>query len=222
MTKLLLLFLLMVLTCGFIGLGPKKMSESQKNKRIEEAQKHLEQGEFYKAGKLAGRLQEQFPQDAETAALIQEIHNRREARYKQLQDSTAEMTGRERQDAIKTREEQAQELLRAGRYAEAADAAQAIFALDPQNSAASGILDEISRASRKEAKREQGVLEGVYQDEVTERVEAYRREARSAAEAGQWGRARFAVEKLLILSPADPEANRLYDVISSRLERKAA
>ncbi len=223
MTKSILLIVLMMLTCGFIGLGHKKMNESEKNKQMAEVQKRLEAGEFYKASQLAERIHQEFPQDPETTALLQEVSLRQEERYTQLNTNPVEeMDERERLDALKTSEERAQELFRAGRYAEASDAAQDVFRYDPNSAKASKILDRVGQAARKEAKREEGIMSGVYKDELSGRADAYRQEARRAMDEDQWGRARFAVEKLLILAPNDPEGNRLYAVINNKLEKKAA
>ena len=223
MSKTIQLIFLMMLTCGFIGLGHKKMSESEKNKQMAEVRNRLDAGEFYKAGQLAERIHHQFPQEPQTAELLQEVSLRQEERYRQLQTNPVEeMSERERLDALKTSEERAQELFRAGHYAEASDAAQHIFLYDPNSPKASKILDGVSRAARKEAKREENSLSGVYKDELSGRVDAYRQEARRAMDEDQWGRARFAIEKLLILAPSDAEANRLYAVINAKLEKKAA
>ncbi len=223
MIKLAGLIMVMLLTSGFIGLGHKKMNESQKKDQMNEVRKLLNEGQFYKAGQMAAKIQKQFPQDPQAVDLLKEIDTRREMRHKQiLSDPTEELTDTERQDAIKTGEERAKGFLRSRHYGEAADSAQEIFRYDPNNRTASKILDQVSQASHKEAQHEEALLRHVYRDELTERLETYRQEAHQFMDQEQWGRARFAVEKMLILAPSDSEAKRLYTVINERLGKKAA
>lgn len=201
------------------------MSEKEKNKEMAQANKYLAQSEFYKAGQTASRLQGYFPDDPQIRELVTHVQVRQAKRYKDLRGSLSgmtDMTQREKQDAIQTLNERAEEYLRSGKYAEAAEMAQEVFQYEPGNSRASKMMDKITDAEGKEAEREDGLLRGVYRDEMTERMEVYRREARRAMDNERYGQARFAIEKMLLLEPNDPEANRLYTTVMNQLEKKAA
>ncbi len=200
------------------------MSEKAKNKEMAQARKDLAQGEVSKAAEAAGHVQEFFPEDPQVRGLVTEIRARQDESYRQAKTELAEddMSERERRDAIQTLVERGEAFFQQGQYAEAADAAQEIFRYESGNGQASKLIDRISQAERKEAKREEGVLRDVYRGEMTDRMDAYRREAQQAMDAERWGRARFAIEKMLLLEPSDAEANRLYDVVNSKLEKQAA
>jgi len=225
MKKQLIIIMVLIVTSGFIGGSRKSMSEKEKNKEMAQAQKYLNQSEFYKAGQTAARLQEYFPEDPQIRELVTTVEVRQAERYRALRGSLTgetEMSAREKKDAIQTLNERAEEYLSAGKYAEAAETAQEVFNYDPGNSRASKTIDKITGAQGKEAEREGGLLREMYRDEMTERMEVYRREARRAIDARRYGQARFSLEKMLLLEPNDPEANRLYSMVLNQLEKKAA
>ncbi len=201
------------------------MSEKEKNKEIAQANKYLTQSEFYKAGQTAAHLQTLFPEDPQVRALVTTVEMRQAERYKALRGSLSglsEITGREKQDAIQTLNERAEEYLRNGKFAEASETAQEVFQYEPGNARASKLIDKITDAQGKEAEREGGLLREMYRDEMTGRMDTYRREARRAIDEKRYGQARFALEKMLLLEPNDPEANRLYSSVLNQLEKKAA
>lgn len=201
------------------------MSEKEKNKEMAQANKFLAHSEFYKAGQTAARLQSHFPEDPQIRELVTQVEKRQAERYQELKGSLsgmAELSSREKQDVIQTLNERAEEYFQEGKYAEAAETVQEVFQYEPGNGRASKMLDKITGAQGKEVEREGGVLREMYRDEMTERMEMYRLEARRCIDHGRYGKARFALEKMLLLEPNDPEANRLYSMVLAQLEKKAA
>jgi len=225
MNKQAILIIVLIVTSGFIGGNRKSMSEKEKNKEMAQANKYLTQSEFYKAGQTAERLQGYFPDDPQVRELVTNIEARQAERYRDLKGNLSglvDMPSRERQDAVQTLNERAEAYFREGKYAEASETAQEVFQYEPGNGRASKLIDKITGAQGKETEREGGLLRDMYRDEMTDRMEVYRREARRAMEEGRYGRARFALEKMLLLEPHDPEANRLYSTALTQLEKKAA
>lgn len=188
------------------------------------AQSYVEQGEFYKAEQVARRLQSHFPDDPEVRDLATRIRARQDERHEALRFgfSAEETSARARKDFIQTLNERAESYFEEGRYQDAADTAQEIFQYEAGNARASELLDRIGRAERKEAGREENVLTEIYREEMSGRIESYRHDTRRAMDQKRWGRARFTLEKWLLLDPKDSEANRLYEQVLAQQEKKAA
>lgn len=201
------------------------MSEKEKNKQITEANRLVDQGEYYKAAQKASNLLALFPQDPSVKALSTSVESRQAERYRGLRASAMgapELTIREKADAIQTLNERAEEYYQNEKYDEARETVQEVFQYEPSNAQASRLMDKLGQKEREQAEKQTGMLREVYRDEMTERMEIYRKEAKRMIEEQRFGRARFALEKMLLLDSKDPEANRLYETVLHQLEKKAA
>ncbi len=191
---------------------------------IQNARESLAKGEFHEAQQMTKKVLENQPNDAQAEKLMAEIIDGEIARQREIFDSKAreELTEQERSDQAKTWLERSQILFSVRQYDEALLAAEKVFLYDPDNLKASQLIDQIRSKAYKEGKGQSLILRQIYEGEIQERVERYREQARAWVEAGKWGAAKLAVEKILILAPEDREGLALYEKIKEhrRLQSK--
>ncbi len=217
--------LLMVIS-GFMGLGRGKTEKLRKSEVMQKIRAKTENGEFFKAVSMAEELKRKYPTDPDIAALLIEVHQTQKNRHEVLMKSSMPVSDSEgaasRRDDVATLLERAEAYFQQGHAAEAFEVAQKVFQLDPSNAKASRLMDRMTSQTLEKGAGEHAAIQQVYRDEVTERIEHYREVARAAESAGRWGEALFAAQKLLILSPSDPEALRLCGAAEKNLEKRAA
>ncbi|MBU9889594.1 MAG: hypothetical protein KTQ49_06975, partial [Candidatus Omnitrophica bacterium] len=80
-------------------------------------------------------------------------------------------------------------------------------------------IDRIKTAALKEGKAETLFIHKMYEEEIADRLRSYRGQAEDLVTRGQFGQARFTVEKVLLLEPEDPQALALYQKILSHEEQ---
>ncbi len=197
-----------------IGTAPMVFAETQ-NQKLEEAQTALEAGEYYKARQMAQEVLNQVPGDQEAEKLMAEIIDREIEREKIVFEVKAdeEFTDEEKSEAVKTWLERSQALFNVRQYEEAVLAAEKVFIYDSQNLKASQLIDKIKRKASDEGRAESVAMRQMYEGEIQDRIARYREQSKQWMESGQWGAARLAVEKILLLEPEDREALALYEKI---------
>ena len=67
------------------------------------------------------------------------------------------------------------------------------------------MIDEINQRAVKEGKKGSLIRNRVVESEIQDRIQQYRTQAKQWIRSGQWGAARLAVEKILLLMPEDKE-----------------
>ena len=191
------------------------------------AEEALQNGELYQARKLTQRVIDKDPASDEAQLLMAKILDQEITRHKQAFDEGVEdpefdeARKEDRQDQIRTWLERARGYLDAKQYDEAMDAAEQVFKLDPENTHASDLIDQIRKKAISEGKTDALFLKGMYKGEMNDRVGRYKEDARAAMARGEWGAASLEVKKALLLDPEDKEARQLLEQIDQK-ERAAA
>ncbi len=132
--------------------------------------------------------------------------------------SIEELDGKERMEWI------AELISRGDRYKELKnfDLANAmyerVFLLDAENLQASKRIDQLKKEMLEDGQLETGIVGGAYDAEIEARLKVYWREAQQLIRDRRWGRARFALEKLLMLDPLHEEASDWHKRLSEAIE----
>lgn len=127
--------------------------------------------------------------------------------------SPEEWSPAEKSKQIKTWLERSRGYLEKSQFDEALREAEQIFRIEADHLEASRLVDEIKEKARGRGEEEGLFLQGVYQEEIKERVGRYAGEAETHLRAGRLGAARMAVEKLLLLDPENREGHRLLALL---------
>ena len=184
---------------------------------LAEAREMAEAGELYEAKKFTTKFIQQHPTDSEAQELMAQILDKEISRQKEIFETKPieEFTSQEKSNEIQTWLERAQALLQLKQYDQALLAAEKVFQYDAENAKASRLIDDIRAHAYKEGKKDSLVVSQMVHGEIEERVEQYRKQAEDWIEKGQWGAARLAVEKILLLEPEDRDALKLQEKIQS-------
>lgn len=182
------------------------------------AERLMASGQYYSARQLLQDFLAKNPDHVGAQQMMADVLNAEITRQKEVFEPNLveEFSPQERATQAKIWFERAQGLLKARHYDDALSAAEKVFTYDPQNTGASKLIDEVKKQGYREGKREKLVLTQEYQDEENERMESYRNEARQFMKEGRLGMAKVALEKILLLNPDNPEAQKLYDEIQAR------
>ncbi|HTL46736.1 MAG TPA: hypothetical protein VL688_01600 [Verrucomicrobiae bacterium] len=185
---------------------------------MKEARQALDTGEYYRARQLTGKVLESDPASEEAQKLMAQILDKEIARHKEAFDTARpeDLDKDEKRDQAKTWLERARELYHEKQYEEALDAAEKVFTFDPENVAASSLVDDIRNEVFAEGKQDAVFLKKMYSDEIEQRVTRYKAEAREKMEAKQWGPAKLSIQKILLLKPDDNEAQELLKEVQGK------
>lgn len=186
--------------------------------RLHEVESLLDQGELYRAKKRSEEVLVADPESERAQKLMAQILDEEIARHKEAFEPRVieEYSSQEKSRETRTWLERGRLLLEVKQYNEALLAAEKVFSYEAGNLEASRLIDEIRGRAHREGKGEDLILAQMKQEEVKGRLEIYQEQAREWVRLGRWGAARLAVEKILLLSPGDPEALRLQRVIAER------
>lgn len=200
---------------AFFGFGKKEETP------IAQAKKHYEAREYYDARQYAQEALDNNPQDPKAVKLMAEILDKEIERQREhlLPQAIEEMDSGERQSEIKTWLERSRALFAQNQYDLALFAAEKVFLYDGGNNAASELIDQIKAKALKEGKAETLFIHKMYKEEIADRMREYRQQAEGLAAKGQFGQAKFMVEKVLLLEPEDPQALALYQKILTHEEQ---
>ena len=95
---------------------------------------------------------------------------------------------------------------------------ESVFLIEPNNVEASQHIDRLKKHMQKEGHSETELVTRVYDEEIDERTRVYLKQAKELITEGKLSRARFTLQKLLLINPLHAEANKLYQ----DLKQKAA
>lgn len=216
----------MMITITSLLLGCSAASQtlslsSSQNPLMEEAEELFRAGQWYQARKAAEAVLVEQPENADAQRLMAEILEKEIVQHKEIAEPMAleELSRDETHLEIKTWLERSEALRGLGQYDEALLAAEKVFLFDPDHAQASRLIDEIREDAYRAGKKEKTLLNQVAHEEIRDRVQNYRLQAKQGVEEGRWGAARLAVEKALLLEPEDPEALALYKKIQANKEK---
>ncbi len=213
-----LLLLLVVVISGCHALSHQTISPKSKEAMMNQARELLVEERFYEAREVMAGVLDRNSGDPGAEKLMAEILDREIAWQKEAFEVKAveELAPDEKKNEAKTWLERAKMLMLSRQYDEAMLAAEKVFLYEPESADASGLIDQIKENALREGKGDQLFLKGLAEEEIDERIKRYRLQARQWMQTGQWGAARLAVEKIILLRPEDKEALRLYDTIQRR------
>jgi tetratricopeptide (TPR) repeat protein len=189
---------------------------------LSQAETFYNNHEYYSARRSVQQILEKNPQDSQASKLMAEILDKEIERQKEnlLPQAIEEMSSDDKQDEVKTWLERSRALFEANQYDLSLFAAEKVFLYDADNNAASELIDQIKAKALKEGKADTLFIHKMYKEEISDRLEQYRSQAEEQANQGQFGRARFTAEKILMLEPEDPKALTILQSILSRQEGK--
>lgn len=203
---------------AFFGFGKKKETP------LAQAEKCYDSHEYYNARRLTQEALEKDPKDPQAIKLMGKILDKEIERQREhlLPQAVEEMGPDEKQNEIKTWLERSRALFAGKQYDLALFAAEKVFLYDGENNAASELIDQIKAKALKEGKAETLFIHKMYKEEIVDRLQQYRQQAEDFVAKGQFGQARFTVEKVLLLEPEDPQALALYQKILAQEEKRGA
>ena len=94
---------------------------------------------------------------------------------------------------------------------------ESVFLLEPDNLEASQRIDRLKKQMLREGKSETQLVTRIYDSEIDLRVHEYLKQVKELVKEGKLGRARFTLQKLLLLDPLHEEAQKLYDEVNRKL-----
>lgn len=193
----------------------------KKETQLEQAEKYYKNHEYYLARRTTQKILQEQPGNLEAQKLMGRILDAEVERHKEqlIPQAVEEMNSGEKKLEVKTWLERSRALFERRDYDLALFAAEKVFIYDSQSQDASELIDKIKGQALKEGKADVLFLNKMYEQEITDRLEKYRDQAKALAGEGRWGQAKYTLEKILLLEPEDPQALRLYQSI---LEQEGA
>lgn len=188
---------------------------------LTQANKFYASHEYYNARSSLKQILDKNPQDPDASKLMADILDKEIERQKEhlLPQAAEEMGADEKRTEVKTWMERSRALFQAKQYDLALFAAEKVFLYDNENSDASELIDQIRAKALKEGKADTLFIHKMYKEEIADRLQQYRQQAEDFVARGQFGQARFVVEKILLLEPEDPQALALYQKILVQEEK---
>ena len=216
--------MMMLLTIAVTGCATEPRTPvipRDRRSALEQANKFYANHEYYNARSSLKSILDKNPKDVEASKLMAGILDKEIERQKEhlLPQAIEEMGSDEKQLEIKTWMERSRALFAAKQYDLALFAAEKVFLYDGENAGASELIDQIKAKALKEGKAETLFIHKMYKEEITDRLQQYREQAEELVAQGQFGQARFTVEKVLLLEPEDPQALTLYQKILAQEEK---
>ena len=212
----------MILMVASVSPAEAFLGMKKKETPIARAEKNYEKREYYLARRETQKILEKQPGNVDAQRLMGKILDAEVERQREqlIPQAVEEMNADEKSMEVKTWLERSRALFSRNDYDLALFAAEKVFLYDADNRQASELIDEIKEKALKEGKADMLFLNKMYKEEIADRLEKYRNEAKALAGEGRFGQARFTVEKILLLEPDDPKALRLYQNILEQEEVK--
>ncbi len=216
--------MVMVLATGISGCATGAKAPAiprDRNEALAQANKFYADHEYYNAKSSLKQVLDKNPQDPVASKMMADILDKEIERQKEhlLPRAAEEMDDDEKQNEIKTWMERSRALFAAKQYDLALFAAEKVFLYDGESAIASELIDQIKAKALKEGKAETLFVHKMYKEEISDRLQQYRQQAEDLVTKGQFGQARFTVEKVLLLEPEDPQALTLYQRIVAQEEQ---
>lgn len=201
--------------------SPKTFSlPEDRAEAIRQANRYYDSHEYFYARRSAEILIDKDPLDQEAQDLMAKVLDKEIERQKSqlIPQAVEEMGGGEKDAQVKTWLERSQALFARKQYDLALLAAEKVFIYDEDSRDASELIDKIKGQALKEGKADTLFLNKMYEQEISDRLGHYRNQAEGLVESGHYGQARFALEKILLLEPDDPQALKLYRTVLEKRE----
>ncbi|MCM8775927.1 MAG: hypothetical protein NC930_06235 [Candidatus Omnitrophica bacterium] len=200
--------------------GPHRSVALNDVPRLDDIRAAVQKGQFYRARVMTLQVIESGRNVQEAESLMAEILDQEIAREKEVYEdkSIEELSSAEKRSAEKIWLDRAETMLALRQYEQAILAAEKVFLYDPDNTKASRLIDRIRRHAAQEGKIGSELTKKSANDDLKERVDRYRNQAKLWIQQQRWGSAKLAVEKILLLVPEDEEALRLYENIKAHTQ----
>ena len=184
----------------------------------------IEEGLYYQARKMSEQLLQEDPNNEEVKILMGKVLEKEIAEQKEVFESASvlEYETEDTEAQVLTWLDRAREFYREAEYEQALLSAEEVFKYDATNAEASRIIDAIKKEVYAEGKQESIVLQHMYKDEISERVERYKTQAKKQIENGNFGQAKLILQKALLLDPSDKEISHLYKQLQNDNEEKSS
>jgi Flp pilus assembly protein TadD len=215
-----LLLMLQLTSCQTVS-RTSKANEAPSVQAIESA---LAEGRYYQARKMTEELLQSEPESDELKMLMGKVLEKEIAEQKQAFEENVieEYEGEDKDAQILTWLDRAREFYHQAEYEQALLSAEEVFKYDPTNAEASRIIDEVKKQIHTEGKQEAVFLKHMYKDEIAERVERYKTEAKEKIQEGNVGQAKLILEKALLLDSTDKEISHMYKQLQNDNGEKSA
>lgn len=128
-----------------------------------------------------------------------------------IRELEAEFSKEEKNRQVKDLIMLGDQLIEMKEYGRALDAYEHVFTLEPENTRASAKIDLLKKQVEREGKAEAGVVGGVYDEEIQNRIHQYMSETKEYLQTEKIGRARLSLQKILLLDPFHKEAQALLN-----------
>ena len=187
-----------------------------------EAKVYLASGEVEKARNLTEGVLATQENNDEARFVLSQIIDREIAQEKELTQPPVleEMNAKDRQIETDRWLERAQSFAALHQYEQAILSAEKVFLYSPHHEKASRLIDEIQRQALDEGTNGADSLNQSAKEEAKERLERYRSQALQWIKEKRYGGARLALDKILLLDPANNEALQLKKQMRKLLENE--
>ena len=125
-----------------------------------------------------------------------------------------ELTESEKQEVIEELFNAGDEYVRHMEYDRANAAYEGVFLFDAEHIEASKRIDGLKKKMLSEGKEERKKMSAVYDAEIEVRVRLYWIKVEKYIAEGRLSRAKFTLEKILLIDPLDQRAKALYDQLT--------
>lgn len=203
--------------------NPRSEAKVPEISALDEARLAYENGEYYKARVQVQAILSKDPENTAAQQLMGDVLEKEIERQKESLLATTSRDAKQGEEEISINEtevknwlDRSKTLLHQNQFDLALFAAEKVFIYDANNHEASLLIDDIKDAAVKNGKSETLFLSKMYQDEIKERVTAYRSEAQEFMNQNKHEQAKFTVQKILLLEPEDPEALKMFRDLQKR------
>ena len=132
-----------------------------------------------------------------------------------------ELSKEEKETMIKQLLEEGDRFAQQKEYNLANASYESVFVIIPDHVEASKRIDQLKKVMMKEGVSETQLVTRIYDEEIEMRVKHYMTDAKEFMKRGKYAQARFNLQKLLLISPLDEEASKLYKEVNQRLDQAA-
>lgn len=187
-----------------------------------EAKVYLASGETEKARHLTEEVLTTQANNDEARLVLSQIIDREIAQEKEAAptESIEELSAKDKQIEVERWLERAKSLASFHQYEQAILAAEKVFLYNPHHQRASRLVDEIQRQALNEGTNGANSLNQSAREEAKERIKGYHAQAIQWLTEKRYGGVRLALDKILLLDPANEEAFQLKKQMRKLLEHE--
>ena len=188
-----------------------------------EAKIYLASGEIEKARHLTEDVLATQNNNDEARVILSQIIDREIAQDREIPSPSThveELSAKDKQIETERWLERAQSFASFHQYEQAILSAEKVFLYSPHNEKASRLIDEVQRQALDEGVNGANSLNQSAKNEAKERIAQYRSQALQWMKEKRYGGARLALDKILLLDPANNEALQLKKQMRNLLENE--